>query len=53
MYPKSPISPIFSKVVPAISKPGTCGLPPKFNPMPAEQQVKVVNKLIDHLKNNK
>ncbi len=53
MYLKSSISPIFSKVIHTITKPGTGGLQPKFIPMPAEQQVKVVNKLIDHLKSSK
>ncbi len=51
--PKNVISPIFSKVISPDSKSGTNGMQSRFIPMPAEQQVKVVTKLIDHLKSNK
>jgi hypothetical protein len=51
-YPKTSISPIFSKIIVNESKAGA-GKIPKFIPMPPDQQVKVINKLIDHLKSSK
>jgi hypothetical protein len=51
-YPKTSISPIFSKIISSDGKVGS-GKTPKFIPMPPDQQVKVVSKLIDHLKSTK
>ena len=51
--PKNVISPIFSKIISPDSKSGTNGMQPRFVPIPAEQQVKIVSKLIDHLKSDK